>query len=292
MVARRRRRGPDGSGDGVLPLSGNETTLRFVAQGPDPGALTPLKVPGEGAAARLPCLVVSCEHGGNKVPPAHAAIFRGQRALLESHRGWDPGAIELGRQLAQAYGAPFFASTTTRLLIDLNRSIGNQQLFSELTRGLARELRLAIVASHYRPYRDAVEGEIARLVSAGVHVVHVASHSFTPVMKGVARRADVAWLYDPRRARERDLSRRWRTALAKRCPDLLLRRNVPYRGRSDGLAALLRTRFADADYAGIELEVNQRFVAHAGAPWDTLRRHLVHSLAEALQAEAVHDASR
>lgn len=231
-------------------------------------------------------LVISCEHGGNTVPPAYAALFAGHQALLDSHRGWDPGAFELGRQMADAFGAPLHAATTTRLLIDLNRSIGHRQLFSELTRALSPAQRQDIVDRHYRPHREAVEADIARGIAAGQRVIHIASHSFTPSLDGVERRADVAWLYDPRRSAEAAFARAWMTAFAPRAPDLRLRRNYPYLGRGDGLTAMLRKRHADATYVGIELEVNQRFVAQGGAAWDHLRTALVDSLATALAAFA------
>ena len=234
-------------------------------------------------------LVVSCEHGGREVPLTYASAFAGHEALLGSHRGWDPGALQLGRQVAEAFGAPLFASTTTRLLIDLNRSIGHRQLYSEISRPLTRALRHEIVARHYRPHRDAVEGEVARRIAAGEPVIHVASHSFTPVWGGVARRADVAWLYDPRRGREVALSQRWMAQLAQRAPGLRLRRNDPYQGRGDGLASLLRSRYDGDAYLGIELEVNQRFVAQGGAPWAALRADLVASLAAALATEPARD---
>ena len=231
------------------------------------------------------CLVVSCEHGGREVPAAYAAFFTGQQALLDSHRGWDPGALQLARQMADAFGAPLYASTTTRLLIDLNRSMGHRQLHSEPTRGLTRAERQEIAVRHYRPHRDAIEGEIARRIGAGEQVVHIASHSFTPVLNGVVRRADVAWLYDPRRAGESALSRRWLAEFARRAPGLRLRRNYPYQGRGDGLASLLRRRFSGEAYVGVELEVNQRFVEQGGTPWTALCSDLVESLAAALSAE-------
>jgi predicted N-formylglutamate amidohydrolase len=229
-------------------------------------------------------LIVTCEHGGHEVPPAFAPLFRDHRSLLNSHRGWDPGALELARNLARAFGAPCFASTTTRLLVDLNRSVGHRELFSEITRPLARAVRQEILALHYRPYRDAVEGEVARHIAAGRSVLHVASHSFTPVLDETVRRADVACLYDPRRPAESALVGRWLAAFARRAPGLRLRRNYPYQGRSDGLAALLRKRFPDAAYAGIELEVNQSFVAQGGAPLVRLRSDLIDALAEARTA--------
>jgi predicted N-formylglutamate amidohydrolase len=230
------------------------------------------------AAAHGTDWVVSCEHGGHRVPAEWAALFAGQEALLASHRGWDRGARVLARQLAGAIGAPLHASTTTRLLVDLNRSIGHPQLFSEFTRGLPRRQREALIERHYRPHRAAVEGDIARRIAAGRRVVHIASHSFTPVWEGAVRRVDVAWLYDPRRPGECEFVNRWMAAMAAQAPRLALRRNNPYRGRGDGLTALLRKRHPDEVYAGIEIEVNQRFVERGGAAWQQLQADLVETL--------------
>lgn len=231
-----------------------------------------------------PSLVFSCEHGGHRVPAAHTTLFAGAAAVLASHRGWDPGALVLARQFAAAFAAPLFAATTTRLLVDLNRSPGHRQLFSEFTRGLPRRARDELMARHYRPHRDAVEAAVAQHLAAHGRVLHIASHSFTPVWHGVLRPVDVAWLYDPRRAAEARFAARWMAALAVRAPELRLRRNHPYQGRCDGLASLLRTRAGDGRYLGIELEVNQRFAAQGGAVWKRLRADLVASLAEALKA--------
>lgn len=236
----------------------------------------------EPASEAAPALVISCEHGGNEVPPAYTALFAGHEALLPTHRGWDPGALELARQMAQALNSPLFAATTTRLLIDLNRSIGHRQLHSEATRGLSPAARRDIATRYYRPHRDAVESEIARLIASNRPVIHIASHSFTPELHGVVRQADVAWLYDARRAGERLLARHWMDALRQRRPELKLRRNYPYRGKGDGLTSLLRKRHAPGDYVGIELEVNQRFVMAGGDAWTAVRADLVRSLGDVL----------
>jgi predicted N-formylglutamate amidohydrolase len=236
----------------------------------------------EGSARAGDALVVSCEHGGHAVPPAYAALFAGYEETLLTHRGWDPGALELAQQMAQALEAPLFAATTTRLLIDLNRSIGHRQLYSEATRGLPAAVRRDIIARHYRPHREAVESAVARLIAGGRRVIHIAAHSFTPEMNGVVRLADVAWLYDPRRAGESVAVWRWRQALRQRRPDLKLRRNYPYQGKGDGLMSLLRTRHAPAQYVGIELEVNQRFVAEGGMLWAGLRADIIQALNDAL----------
>jgi predicted N-formylglutamate amidohydrolase len=222
--------------------------------------------------------LVTCEHGGNEVPAAWAGLFKGHEALLQTHRGWDPGALELARDMAGALGAPLFAATTTRLLIDLNRSIGHRQLHSEATRGLPAAARREIAAQHYRPHRDKVEAEVARLIGQGLRVVHIASHSFTPELHGTVRNADIGWLYDPRRPAERDLCLHWMAALKRLRPDLRLRRNYPYQGKGDGLTTLLRKRHGPDLYVGMELEVNQRFVLAGGQAWDALRAEIVRAL--------------
>jgi predicted N-formylglutamate amidohydrolase len=233
---------------------------------------------------RAPVLCLTCEHGGREVPSAFAPLFAGQQTVLDSHRGWDPGALTLGVQMAQALGVPLFAATTTRLLVELNRSLGHPQLLSEFTRHLSAPQRMQIIDEYYRPHRDEVEGHVARLIASGHRVVHVASHSFTPELDGQTRRADVAWLYDPRRPAEKTFAAAWLKSFAIEAPALKLRRNYPYQGRDDGLMSLLRKRFPDDAYLGVELEVNQRFVSAGGAPWDTVRRQLTQSLATTFEA--------
>jgi predicted N-formylglutamate amidohydrolase len=223
--------------------------------------------------------IITCEHGGNAVPPAYAPLFLGHEALLQTHRGWDLGALELARQMAKAIDAPLFFSTTTRLLIDLNRSIGHRQLHSEATRGLPIATRREIALQYYRPHRDTVEIDVARRIAAGQRVVHIASHSFTPELHGVVRQADVGFLYDPRRAGERPFASAWLAALKRLRPDLKLRRNYPYEGKGDGLTALLRRRHAPNEYVGMELEVNQRFFVAGGPAWATLCADITQALA-------------
>lgn len=226
-------------------------------------------------------LVLSCEHGGHRVPAAWSARFRGAGALLRSHRGWDRGALELARELARRFRAPLAACTTTRLLADPNRSRSHPRLFSERTRGLSEAEREALLDRVWRPHREAVEACV-RAQPRGALVLHLSVHSFTPVLDGERRRADAALLYDPGRAPERALADRWWGELGELRPDLRLRRNYPYRGVADGLTTHLRRRFGARRYAGLELEVNQRFPAGGAAAWRALRGDLARSLGAVL----------
>ena len=222
--------------------------------------------------------IVTCEHGGNRVPAPYRPLFRGQKALLDSHRGYDPGSLVMAKALAGAFAAPLVSSTVSRLLVDLNRSIGHPQLFSAVTRAAPAEIRSQIVDEHYRPYRTQAEHLITQAVARGHRAIHISSHSFTPELDGKVRGTDVGLLYHPARRGEAELCARWKETLAALAPDLRIHRNYPYAGKGDGLTSHLRMRFTPGDYVGIELEVNQGIVFAAGRRWTALRRTLIDSL--------------
>jgi predicted N-formylglutamate amidohydrolase len=227
-------------------------------------------------------ILITCEHGGNRIPVRYRPLFAGFEALLQSHRGHDPGALALARDMSKALAAPLFVATTSRLLIDLNRSIGHPNLYSEATRDAPARVRHEILESHYLPYRDQVEAHIADAIARGSRVIHLASHSFTPELDGAVRNADIGLLYDPARPGEVDLCRDWQTRIRALAPELKVRRNYPYTGKSDGFTAYLRRRFPAEAYIGIELEINQKHVLSGGRPWRVLRDHVIESLRQAM----------
>jgi predicted N-formylglutamate amidohydrolase len=228
-------------------------------------------------------LVVSCEHASNRVPAIYRPLFRGAGAELRGHHGWDIGAAGVAEALATHFRVPLFAGAATRLLIDLNRSLHHPRVFSRWTRGLSAEQRRTIVEAHYAPYRNAVERHVDALLDANRDVVHLSVHSFTPTWQGERRHADLGFLYDPRRRRERQLGAAWKSALATIAPGLRVRRNYPYRGTSDGFSVALRRIFPAARYACIELEINQARLSNPVA-MRQLARPLATAIEETLKA--------
>lgn len=204
--------------------------------------------------------------------------------MLDSHRGYDPGALVMARALAAALKAPLVSSTVSRLLIDINRPLGHPQLYSAVTRDAPAPLRAQIAAQFHRPYWAQVERLVSLAVSRGRRVIHISSHSFTPVLNGQLRRADVGLLYDPARHGETALCARWKTALAASAPALRVHRNYPYLGAAAGLTKQLRLRFPPRAYVGIELEINQNITRAAGPRWTALRSLLIQSLRAACAA--------
>jgi len=173
-------------------------------------------------------------------------------------------------------------STVSRLLVDLNRSLGHPRLHAESIRKTPADVRHRILEQYYRPYRAQAERFVTQAIAEHGRVIHLSSHSFTPELDGRVRNADVGLLYDPARTGETDLCARWQATLEVCAPDLVVRRNYPYAGKGDGLTAWFRRRLSPRAYVGIELEVNQKHVFNAGRRWVALRRAIVESLRHAL----------
>jgi len=209
--------------------------------------------------------LITCEHAGREVPPEYAGLFEGHEDVLRSHRGLDVGALGVAIQMASRGAHPLLLSTTTRLLVDLNRSIDHPGCFSELTRGLAEAERREIARRWYEPHRRRVEEMIEMAVASGSRVLHVGVHSCVDELDGRRRELEVGLLFDPARAFESGVASAWRAAIEAERPSWRVVFNEPYLGTDDGLTTTLRTRFPDASYAGVEVELRQGLVETPGA---------------------------
>ncbi len=210
-------------------------------------------------------VVLSCEHGGNKIPREYLHLFHHAAEALESHRGWDPGALELFNAM-KISGVDYAQyDETTRLLIDLNRSLRRRTLFSEFSDSLSSEDKRRVIEQFYLPFRERFMQEVEALLEKSDFVFHVSVHSFTPVFKGTTRNADVGLLFHPTFGRERRLAYQWRDLINVSMPGFRVRMNYPYQGKTDGHVATLRSRLGPERYAGIELEMNQLFAVDKSA---------------------------
>jgi predicted N-formylglutamate amidohydrolase len=218
-------------------------------------------------------ILITCEHGGNKIPAEFAGIFAEEQALLQTHRGWDPGALELFRKYEKAVADAVFFSETSRLLIELNRSKNHPNFFSAQTKTLPENIKKQIVEKHYEPYRTEVEKAIRSFLAQKHSVLHLSVHSFTPELNGEIRNADIGLLYDPKRKREKEFCAAWKNLLTEK--GWKVRFNYPYRGTADGFTTYLRKQFPDEKYAGIELEVNQKFPQQQTENWQQIQTDLV-----------------
>lgn len=222
-------------------------------------------------------VLFTCEHGGNRIPTRYLPLFRGKNAVLESHRGRDAGALELAKHLASELTAPLVYSETSRLLVDLNRSLHHHHLFSEFTRQCDSDIRRQIIEHHYLPYRKYTESTIKDLLESGRPVLHFSIHSFTPRLDNYQRKTDIGLLYDPRHQGERALCINLQMKMRELAPQRTVRRNYPYRGNTDGFTTHLRKLHDEQSYCGIEIEVNQKYV-HREKEWQSLSETITNAI--------------
>jgi len=192
-------------------------------------------------------VLVTCEHATNHVPKRYEKLF--DPKLLETHRGWDPGALDLAKAMAKALKAPLIVGEVSRLLVELNRTV---KIFSSFVPESEHE---ELLERYYRPYWK----KVFDILKGKKNILHLSIHSFTPVYEGRVRKADIGILYDPHRKQEWDFANHWKVSLKREFPKWVVGKNTPYKGTSDALVTALRPKFGD-NYIGIELEMNQKHV--------------------------------
>ncbi len=224
-------------------------------------------------------VLISAEHASRAVPELWRPLFAGREAVLETHRAWDPGTALFSRALAERVDAPRLAGRVTRLLVDLNRSMGHPRHFSEFSRDLKPAQKAQLIERYWRPHWQAYRAAIERHPG---QTLHIACHSFTPVLDGRLRRTDIGLLYDPSRVPERAFCRGLARRLRERLPALRVRMNDPYRGSSNGLGQQHRRRYGPERLVTVELEINQALLGRRD--WADLREGLLETLSAALAA--------
>ena len=218
-------------------------------------------------AKRSFSVFLSCEHASNAIPKLLSRYFKGCeiQKVLETHRAYDIGAMEVWRELTHfLHYAYAIRGTYTRLAIDLNRNSDRNHRYSEYTENIS-ETEKKFLEDYFGDYRnaflEAVRSELARKNPAPI--LHLSIHSFTPELNGEVRNADIGILYDPARKREAAFAKRLRENLKAYAPELRIRFNYPYLGKTDGHATALRKIFSQTKYLGFEIEMNQALLQNS-----------------------------
>jgi len=222
--------------------------------------------------------ILTCEHAGNIIPEAYSYLFEKEEEILYSHKAIDFGALWLAKHLAQTTNQPLYYTNISRLLVEANRSLDNEELFSEYTKNLPAKEKQDLLHNYYFPHREQVKDKSAAAINAGNQLYQVAVHTFTPVKDTEVRAAEVGILFDPERPLEVNFARLLQQALLAQNPNRNVLYNSPYTGTADGLPTYLRKQFSPNQYAGFELEINQKFfLAGEPAVWEQLVSEITHA---------------
>ncbi|HSF94333.1 MAG TPA: N-formylglutamate amidohydrolase [Thermohalobaculum sp.] len=203
------------------------------------------------AQGASPCLLV-CDHASNRMPPDYGTLGLPD-SEMENHTAWDPGALEVARQMSDLLDAPLVATGVSRLVIDCNRAFDAPNLIPDSAegkpvpgnQGLSPAERARRIAAYHAPFHAAIEGLLASRRFAAV----VSVHSFTPVYFGAARPWHLGLLHD-------DDARLADVMLARLGgePGLTLGRNQPY-SPADGVYYTLARHGTSQGRAAVMIEI-------------------------------------
>lgn len=226
-------------------------------------------------------LIITCEHASNNIPTELEYLFASTKAQndLSSHLGIDIGAKNAALYIEDFFKCPIQLADYSRLLIELNRTLGNKQVFSKYSQTLETDIKNKIINNIYLTYRNKVENLIKKHISTNNRVIHLSIHSFTPVLNNQTRLTDIGLLYDPKRSYEKELCSSVKHIYSKNNNNKYqLRLNYPYKGYTDGFTTYLRKIFNHDQYLGIEIEINQKYAVNNSFP-----NELLNSLCDALK---------
>jgi predicted N-formylglutamate amidohydrolase len=147
--------------------------------------------------------LIICDHAANAIPPGYGTLGLSREAL-ERHIAYDIGAADVTRALAAELGAPAVLSTYSRLIIDPNRGLDDPTLVMRFSDGAIVQGNAAADAPEiarrsarfWAPYRQEIATTADAMIATGEPPAIVSVHSFTSVMRGVARPWKIGILWD------------------------------------------------------------------------------------------------
>ncbi len=136
-------------------------------------------------------LVLTCDHGSNRVPEELGDIGLSTDDMAR-HIAWDVGARGVTLGLARRLGGAAVLSTVSRIVIDPNRAENDPTLVRRIydrsvvpgNRGVDAAERARRISAYYAPYHAAVDAEVDAVLAQGEVPSVVAIHSFTPQLAG------------------------------------------------------------------------------------------------------------
>ena len=154
-------------------------------------------IPSEGS------VLIVADHASNHLPDDIDLGISPE--FLDDHIAYDPGTAPVARMMTEKSGYLAVLSTTSRLVVDLNRYPDEASVIPLRSDGveipgnqISAEEREGRMARFFHPYHDRIDSLIADLKPALV----LSLHSFTPTLRTdpqLVRPWDIGILYRPPR---------------------------------------------------------------------------------------------
>ena len=200
-------------------------------------------------AADSPVAIV-CEHAGQAVPARLNGLGLA-KGDIDKHVGWDIGAREVSRLMAERLAAPAALQNYSRLVIDCNRPPRAADSTPAVSHGIAVPGNAGLsnydhwlrIDEIFVPFQNLVDS----VLDASSRRIAVSIHSFEPVLAGRLRPWDIGLLH----RHDTKTSQLLLRALRKRRPEINAALNepytiddesdffVPYHGEGRGIAHVL-----------------------------------------------------
>lgn len=144
-----------------------------------------------------------CEHASHFIPDRFDKLGLNEHELT-AHIAWDPGAVEVARQMGDSLNACVIEAELSRLLIDCNRSLEAPDLIPETSeatlipgnQALSSSERAERIELSHAPFHACVEQIITKRSAQGQPSWIVTIHSFTPAYLGTQRPWEIGIIHD------------------------------------------------------------------------------------------------
>ena len=199
-------------------------------------------------------VVLTCEHASYALPPEYGTLGIPPDELRR-HIGWDIGAGAVVREIVQHTDSTAILSQYSRLLIDCNRALSDDDLILPESDGtrvpanthLTEAEQRRRITQFYQPYHAAIDHVLTQKMPPPVLLLSV--HSFTPVLGEKKRSFDLGILFDRYEALAQEFGQRLSHTGYR------VRYNEPYSGY-DGLIFSARNHGERHQLVYLEIEIN------------------------------------
>ncbi len=147
--------------------------------------------------------VITCDHASNRIPRSlHQLGLSSEQLAL--HIAYDIGCSRVSQHLSELLDAPLIMGSYSRLVIDLNRHLDDQNSIPEISDGhkiagnleLTKQEVLQRIESIFIPYHSTLAGMLEQKHDKNRAPAIIAVHSFTPVYQGYNRPWHYGILWD------------------------------------------------------------------------------------------------
>ncbi len=199
-------------------------------------------------------VVLTCEHASYALPPEYETLGITPDELRR-HIGWDIGARAVVQEIIQHVDSTAILSQYSRLLIDCNRDLSDDDLIIPESDGTCVPANVNLteadqqqrITQFYQPYHATIDHVLTQKAPQPVFLLSV--HSFTPVLGKKKRSFDSGILFD----HYEDLAQEFGQRLSH--AGYRVRYNEPYSGY-DGLIFSARSHGERHNLVYLEIEMN------------------------------------